>query len=91
MANMLHGSARTTPRIGVSFPKVKRKDQYPGPALRAEPHHGYEVAISHNHHRCTHGAFKAQKHSALARRGGGNRGVLAKNAAAAGRRDGVLA
>ena len=39
-----------------SFPKVERKDQHPGPAIWAELHHCHQVALSHDNHRCTHGA-----------------------------------
>ena len=70
-------------------PKVERKDQHLGPALRTEPHHGYQVAYTHYDQRCAHGSGKAQKHGSLACRRGGNCGVPAKNAAAPGRRDGL--
>ena len=67
-----------------SFPKVERKDQRPGPALRSEPHDRHKMAISHNNHRCAHGVEPAQEHSALICRGGSHRGVPAKNPAAPG-------
>ena len=50
MANMLHGSARTTPRIRAGFPKLERKNQHPGSALRTEPHDRHEVAIPHDNY-----------------------------------------
>jgi hypothetical protein len=72
MANMLHGSARTTPRIRAGFPKLERKDQHPGPAVWAEPHDRYEVAIPHHDCRCAHGSDEAQKHSAFSCRASGS-------------------
>ena len=44
-----------------SFPKVERKDQRFSPALRAEPHNRYEVALSLDNHRCAYGSNEAKK------------------------------
>ena len=41
--------------------KVERKDQRFSPALRAEPHNRYEVALSLDNHRCAYGSNEAKK------------------------------
>jgi hypothetical protein len=47
MANMLHGCARTTPRIRAELQRSQKKTKCPGAALWAEANDCHKVAIPH--------------------------------------------
>ena len=86
MATMLHGSARTTPRIRAELQRSKEKT-----SLLAQRYGLSCTTITKWRSRTAtaDAPVKTQKHRYLACRGGGNRGVPVKNAAAPGRRDGL--
>ena len=79
MASVLHGCARTTPRVRAELQASQDKTSVLSPALRAEPDNGGQVARSQHYGRCPYGAARRPGAGAVADRGSGDRRVQAKN------------
>ena len=85
MASVLHGSARTTPRLRAELQASKESSPGPCRPLRPEREDGAQMAQADHDGRRAHGSEDAEEHGADAGRGSHRGGVPAEDAAAAGR------
>jgi hypothetical protein len=82
MAGVLHGSARTTPRVRAELraPSIEREDKRPRQAIWPEQNNSREVADADFDGRCSHGPARSPQHGPDACRGSDHCRISTKNA-----------